>query len=583
MSGSPQAIVHIPRKGGCKSMKRICNQLCYLDQDEDVVLELSERHGGAQMSRAEYEDWARLWAEQTGHYFNGESLYDGEQDLTTHIIVSFPPGTDKRAAYKAGRAWAEDVFGSGRNGGEWDYITAFHTNKPHPHVHVIVNRRSLAERGEWLAISHRNRFLNYDTLREALADAAWNQGIELDATSREQRGLEGRGPTTAEYRRQARIELRNHFNEDPDIYEVARDGQQEVFPELTGLRPVSDDGGEPRGTGGFGIDDNNRFAMSAIPVASRREAGEARDQRRNQIRQRSAADEAEDGPGRRRVPRPRPFVEDEGGSQGTPPVTQHPDFDILAARQLHDEMAQADDRVRNGRSGSRTSHEGQDRTTATDLTTGRADNPSESDEVGDQIRRELAEYRDRQIEASRQNREIEDVATGPSRRRTAAGTTEAMSSASTDNDRQGKRAQSSANNSATVVERDDSGATQAGSRGPRPRAEPFETRGQKIRRRSAERAANRERQRALEQSGGQADGSENDAPSVDTVPDIRQPYPVQSHNRQQNQAGADPKPSQSRAFPVVGPNSAPPDQSARREDPEVNRALSIERDRDRTR
>ncbi|MCW0021367.1 relaxase/mobilization nuclease domain-containing protein [Rhizobium sp. BT-226] len=708
MSGPRQAIVHIPRNGGCKSIKRLRKQLCYLDQDEDVVLELSERHGGAQMSRAEYEDWARLWAEQTGHYLNGESLYDGEQDLTTHIIVSFPPGTDHGAAYAAGRAWAEDVFGSGRNGGEWDYITAFHTNRPHPHVHVIVNRRSLAARGEWLAISHRNRFLNYDTLRETLADAAWNQGIELDATSRGQRGLQGRGPTTAEYRRQARVEFRNHFEEHHEVVDLARDGQQEVFPELTGRRPVGDEGGGPSGGAGASRDEDRRQATgSTIPVESQREAENARDDRRSQERRRRAEDELEAGPSRRREPQPSPFPEDNSDLYEMPLRLDRPDYDTLAARQLRGEMTQAnasggndgrqaapnpipvdsrqeaedardlrrsqsrerraadeveagpsrrrvpqptpspeddddlyadepswllreydllaarqineempraeeprlppgyipnhelyanlqrmaDDLARNGGSGEGTSRDELDPTGATGARRGPSEPSSESDDVEDQIRREMAEYRERQVEASRRNREIEESAAGPSRRRRPARTTDAMSSAPARDHHEatGAGAESSATTNAAVTEGNDGRAALTDSRGRHLLAETIETRGQQIRRRSDERAASRERQRALEESEEQADGSETETPPVETTPSrtapeiARQPEPVPTNSRQANRAVAGPDPSQPRAIPAVAPEGAAPDEANRRGPPEVRRTPPIERDRNRTR
>lgn len=237
MPETPQAIVHIVRGGGCQTIGRICSQWEYLSRKGQLEVRFSERHGGGVMPHEEFEIWAKRWAEQTGHYIDGVKLSDGHPELTTHIVVSFPPGTDEGAAEDAGRLWAENMFGSGENGGEWDYVTVFHTDRAHPHLHVVVNRRALSNRAEWLAIAHRNDFLNYDSLREGLADAAYDCGIELDASSREQRGLEGRNPTRAQYRQWARIGFRNHTGEDDEEVDLSIDGNVEVFPELTGIDP----------------------------------------------------------------------------------------------------------------------------------------------------------------------------------------------------------------------------------------------------------------------------------------------------------------------------------------------------------
>lgn len=207
MPAASQAIVHIVRHGGCQTISRLCNQWRYLSRNGDVELRLSERYGGGVMRFDEFQVRARTWAERTGKYFRGRKLMDGNQEFTTHIIVSFPHGTNEESAHAAGRAWAETMFGLARNPTlntddahattplnpdwpdrpEWDYVTAFHTDKEHPHLHVVVNRRAISAGGEWLAISHRNALLNYDTLREGLANVAHEYGIVLDASSREQR------------------------------------------------------------------------------------------------------------------------------------------------------------------------------------------------------------------------------------------------------------------------------------------------------------------------------------------------------------------------------------------------------------
>ena len=92
------------------------------------------------------------------------------------------------------------MFGSGTYGGDsYDYYTAFHTDRAHPHMHVVVYRRGL-ENGEWLKVSERSD-MNYDAMRSVLVDVAGREGIDLEATPRLARGLHDRPVPDAEYRR----------------------------------------------------------------------------------------------------------------------------------------------------------------------------------------------------------------------------------------------------------------------------------------------------------------------------------------------------------------------------------------------
>ncbi|UGA48967.1 relaxase/mobilization nuclease domain-containing protein (plasmid) [Bradyrhizobium quebecense] len=199
----PQAIVRIVPRGGARTASQIRNQLQYLSRNGAVDLLRSERHQGVLLPYDRLEQFAQSWAEQTGNYHAGQSLADSNQDLTTHIIISFPPGTDANRAHAAGRAWTERMFGSGNNGGSFDYVTTFHVDRQHPHLHVVVNRR--AQEGHWLKISRRNPHHNYDNMRAVLVDAAYDHGIELDATRRADRGIMERPITYAEFRRRQRV------------------------------------------------------------------------------------------------------------------------------------------------------------------------------------------------------------------------------------------------------------------------------------------------------------------------------------------------------------------------------------------
>lgn len=191
----PQAIIRIVPGGGAKTAEQIHNQWKYLTRKGHMQLRRSERHLGILLASEHLEAVAESWALETGYCRSGG-------DLTTHIVVSFPPGTEEEKAFATARAWAEEMFGSGRNGGSFDYLTACHTDRAHPHMHLIVNRRALE--GHWLKISRRHPHLSYDKLRVTLTEIAGRHGIALEATSRLERGILETPITYAEYRRRAR-------------------------------------------------------------------------------------------------------------------------------------------------------------------------------------------------------------------------------------------------------------------------------------------------------------------------------------------------------------------------------------------
>lgn len=201
-STKPEAVVRVVPKGGAKSADQIFAQWNYLSKKGQFALQRSDRHLGTNLPNGLLRETAQSWADQTGLCALGCRDLRSSEDLTTHIVVSFPPGTDLNQAFAAGRAWAEEMFGSGRHGGRFDYLTACHSDRPHPHVHLIVNRRALE--GHWLKISRRHVHLNYKNLRATLVDVASLYGIDLQASSRVHRGLMDRPITYAEYRRRSR-------------------------------------------------------------------------------------------------------------------------------------------------------------------------------------------------------------------------------------------------------------------------------------------------------------------------------------------------------------------------------------------
>jgi len=190
LNRSPQAMVKVIKKGGTANARGMRDQMSYLEKDGDTVLERSERYFGAELGQDEQEALIDSWG------LSGETKT--QSDKTTHFVISFPAETDHAAAYRAGRAWAEEMFASGNYGDVFDYYTAFHTDRAHPHIHVVVNRRGM-ENGDWLKVSRKSQF-NYDEIRAVQVEVAAREGIVLEATPRHARGLSDRPIPDAQVR-----------------------------------------------------------------------------------------------------------------------------------------------------------------------------------------------------------------------------------------------------------------------------------------------------------------------------------------------------------------------------------------------
>ncbi|OWJ75045.1 relaxase/mobilization nuclease domain-containing protein [Haematobacter genomosp. 1] len=188
---NPQSVVKMVKGGGASTARGLMAQMDYLSRQDDLPLRRSEEYMGVEIDAEEAAAMARGWQMPTE---------GGKADRTSHFVVSFPINTDPTAAEASGRAWAQEMFGSGKFGGDrFDYYTAFHTDKDHPHIHVIVHRRGM-DNGTWLAVSKRSEF-NYQTFRDVHVRVAAEHGINLEATPRLTRGVHQRAVPDAEFRR----------------------------------------------------------------------------------------------------------------------------------------------------------------------------------------------------------------------------------------------------------------------------------------------------------------------------------------------------------------------------------------------
>jgi type IV secretion system T-DNA border endonuclease VirD2 len=139
-------------------------------------------------------DWVEDWR---GSPKNGH---------TTHLLMSFPSHVRPETAKLIAEAWAFEMFQSGDHQDDvWSYVAALHTDKAHPHVHMVVNNRGTVN-DSWFFMAKEHAF-NLDVMKERMVAIAAEEGVFLDATSRAERGLLTYGPSRAEIER-ARAEGR---------------------------------------------------------------------------------------------------------------------------------------------------------------------------------------------------------------------------------------------------------------------------------------------------------------------------------------------------------------------------------------
>jgi type IV secretion system T-DNA border endonuclease VirD2 len=195
--GSNAAVLKRIARGGTQTPVRLRAQLKYLFTKSHALfgntigLDPEEEVLTADQRRAIALDWSDGWR---GDPKNGH---------TTHLLISFPYDLAPRKALRIAEAWAFEMFQSGTHvDDEWAYVAALHTDRSHPHVHIVVNNRGL-EHGTWFFMAKEHAF-NLATMKERLVEIAGRMGVELDASSRLERGILTYGPSRAEIEGAAR-------------------------------------------------------------------------------------------------------------------------------------------------------------------------------------------------------------------------------------------------------------------------------------------------------------------------------------------------------------------------------------------
>jgi type IV secretion system T-DNA border endonuclease VirD2 len=198
--GSNAAVLKKIGKGGTANAKELAAQMDYLFSKSasifgnGVVLD-ADAKGLTKDERSEIVgDWVEDWR---GSPKNGH---------TTHLLMSFPSHVRPEKAKLIAEAWAFEMFQSGEHQDDiWSYVAALHTDKAHPHVHMVVNNRGTVN-DSWFYMAKEHAF-NLEVMKERMVAIAAEEGVFLDATSRAERGLLTYGPSRAEIER-ARVEGR---------------------------------------------------------------------------------------------------------------------------------------------------------------------------------------------------------------------------------------------------------------------------------------------------------------------------------------------------------------------------------------
>jgi type IV secretion system T-DNA border endonuclease VirD2 len=169
-------------KGGTANAKELAAQMDYLFSKSasifgnGVVLDAHAKG----LTREERNDIVGNWVEDwRGSPKNGH---------TSHLLLSFPSHVRAEKAKLIAEAWAFEMFQSGEHQDDvWSYVAALHTDRAHPHVHIVVNNRGTLN-DSWFFMAKEHAF-NLDMMKERMVAIAAEEGVFLDATSRAERGL----------------------------------------------------------------------------------------------------------------------------------------------------------------------------------------------------------------------------------------------------------------------------------------------------------------------------------------------------------------------------------------------------------
>lgn len=168
----PEVMVKV--SGGGKGMRAIKAHMDYISRNGDVALEneSGEVIAGKDAVRDLRDEWKN-------------SLYgipeESGKKEAFNVVLSMPPGTDRKAVTDAAREFAKTEFAA-----NFQYIFATHDDEKHPHVHLCVKAQGI----DGTRLNPRKADLQ--RWREGFAEALREHGIDANATPRLVRGARRR-------------------------------------------------------------------------------------------------------------------------------------------------------------------------------------------------------------------------------------------------------------------------------------------------------------------------------------------------------------------------------------------------------
>lgn len=179
--GSRAAVFKRIRAGGCKTRRSLGNQLDYVN-DKAVFTFSSQANSLDGEATLSEDQKAKILDQWTGTWRGSSKL-----GFTSHMLLSFPTDVSADRVRDITLDWCEHFFESGYYGDEWDYVVAVHTDRDHPHAHILLNNRG-KDQGLWFSCWAEG-VMSPQLMREKQAEIAENYGVALDATTRLERGI----------------------------------------------------------------------------------------------------------------------------------------------------------------------------------------------------------------------------------------------------------------------------------------------------------------------------------------------------------------------------------------------------------
>ena len=164
-----QAIFKITKYGSGE--KKIYNHLTYISRNGKLNLETQDGYKITNLKAQK--QLLKEWSIDFGTRLRSRD--------TMHLVLSTPPGTDRKKSLEAAKEFLEKEFKSIGH----DYVFVQHNDTDHPHVHCVI--KMVSHIGKKL--DPRKAYLYQ--VRKEYAKICRSHGINVEASSRAERGLSG--------------------------------------------------------------------------------------------------------------------------------------------------------------------------------------------------------------------------------------------------------------------------------------------------------------------------------------------------------------------------------------------------------